>query len=72
MLAINQVKNVPHGQAGGIRTTDVEDFAVFLRAEGLLFDQRELVSDMSQCMSQFRKSRHIFSLIKAYVSIKQS
>ncbi|MCX5873240.1 MAG: hypothetical protein NTY51_08415 [Deltaproteobacteria bacterium] len=59
------MKNGPHGQAGGIRTTDVEDFAVFLRAEGLLFDQRELVSDMSQCISQFRKSHYIFSFIKA-------
>lgn len=32
-----------------------EDFAAFLNAEGLLFDQRELVGAMAECMTQLEQ-----------------
>lgn len=32
-----------------------EDLASFLQAEGLLFDQRELVGAMAECMAQLEQ-----------------
>lgn len=36
-------------------TKDLEDLALFLRGEGLLFDQRELISAMAECMAQLEQ-----------------
>lgn len=35
--------------------TDPEDLAAFLNTEGLLFDQRELVGAMAECMAQLEQ-----------------
>ena len=38
-----------------LETTGPEDLASFLHAEGLLFDQRELVGAMAECMAQLEQ-----------------
>lgn len=38
-----------------LQTKDLEDLTLFLRKEGLLFDQRELISAMAECMAQLEQ-----------------
>ncbi|MCX5877091.1 MAG: Nif11-like leader peptide family natural product precursor [Deltaproteobacteria bacterium] len=38
-----------------LQTKDLEDLALFLRGEGLLFDQRELIGAMAECMAQLEQ-----------------
>jgi len=35
-----------------LNTTEEEDLSAFLHVEGLIFDQRELVGAMAECMEQ--------------------
>jgi hypothetical protein len=35
-----------------LETTGLEEFSSFLHAEGLIFNQRELVGAMAECMQQ--------------------
>lgn len=35
-----------------LQTKQPEDFSSFLRGQGLVFDQRELVGAMAECMAQ--------------------
>jgi predicted ribosomally synthesized peptide with nif11-like leader len=37
------------------QTTGPEDLGLFLRGEGMLFDQRELVGAMAECMAQMEQ-----------------
>lgn len=38
-----------------LQTKDLEDLALFLREEDLLFDQRELIGAMAECMAQLEQ-----------------
>lgn len=38
-----------------LQTKDLDDLALFLRGEGLLFDQRELIGAMAECMAQLEQ-----------------
>jgi predicted ribosomally synthesized peptide with nif11-like leader len=38
-----------------LEATGPEDLASFLNSEGLLFDQRELVGAMAECMAQLEQ-----------------
>jgi len=38
-----------------METTGPKDLAVFLLAEGLLFDQSELIGAMAECMAQLEQ-----------------
>jgi len=38
-----------------LETTGSEDLAAFLQAEGLQFDQRQLVGAMAECMAQLEQ-----------------
>ncbi len=38
-----------------MQTTGPEDLGSFLRAEGMRFDQRELVGAMAECMAQMEQ-----------------
>jgi len=39
-------------------TSSLEDFSSFLHAEGLIFDKRELVGAMAECMQQLELEMH--------------
>ena len=38
-----------------LNTTGSEDLVLFLHAEGLIFDQKELVFAMAECMTQLEQ-----------------
>jgi hypothetical protein len=38
-----------------LNTTGSEDLVLFLHAEGLIFDQKELVCAMAECMAQLEQ-----------------
>jgi len=38
-----------------LQTKNLDDLALFLRGEGLRFDQRELIGAMAECMAQLEQ-----------------